>query len=103
MAVETPDIVATRAQAEQLELTPLIVVDSLREHLARTLPPYMLASFLTATLKCEVYLIGVQPADTTLGAPLTPVVGQAVLTAADTLASILLPYAVREAQDAPLH
>ncbi len=68
-----------------------------------TLPPYLLASFLTATLKCEVYLIGLQPADTTLGAPLTPVVGQAVLTVADTLASLLFPYAIMESQNAPLH
>jgi aminoglycoside phosphotransferase (APT) family kinase protein len=38
MAVETHDIVASRAEAQQRELEPLIVVDSLREHLARELP-----------------------------------------------------------------
>ena len=38
MAVDTHDIAATREEAEQLELAPLIVVDTLREHLARELP-----------------------------------------------------------------
>jgi aminoglycoside phosphotransferase (APT) family kinase protein len=38
VAVETHDIAATRAEARDLELPPLIVVDSLREHLARELP-----------------------------------------------------------------
>ncbi len=38
MAVQTNDIVATAAEAEQLELAPLIVSDSLRDHLARELP-----------------------------------------------------------------
>ena len=31
MAVETQDVVATPAEAEQLELAPLIISDSLRE------------------------------------------------------------------------
>jgi aminoglycoside phosphotransferase (APT) family kinase protein len=38
MAVEAQDIAATRAEAERLELEPLIVVDPLREHLAQALP-----------------------------------------------------------------
>src|SRR5215212_3264700 len=38
MAVETHDIAATQAEARDLELPPLIVVDSLRDHLARELP-----------------------------------------------------------------
>jgi len=38
MAVDTHDIAATREEAEQLELPPLIVVDTLREYLARELP-----------------------------------------------------------------
>ena len=38
MAVETHDVVATPAEAEQLELAPLIISDSLREYLARELP-----------------------------------------------------------------
>ena len=38
MAVDTHDIVATQEEAGQLELAPLIVVDTLREHLARELP-----------------------------------------------------------------
>ena len=38
MAVDTHDIAATREEAEHLELAPLIVVDTLREYLARELP-----------------------------------------------------------------
>ena len=38
MAVETHDVVATPAEAEQLELAPLIISESLREYLARELP-----------------------------------------------------------------
>jgi len=38
MAVDTQDIAATREEAEQLELAPLIVVGTLREYLARELP-----------------------------------------------------------------
>ena len=38
MAVETQDIVATPAEAEQLELAPLIISDTLRDYLARELP-----------------------------------------------------------------
>ena len=38
MAVDTHDIAATHEEAEQLELAPLIVVDTLREYLARELP-----------------------------------------------------------------
>ena len=38
MAVDTQDIAATREDAERFELEPLIVVDTLREHLARKLP-----------------------------------------------------------------
>ena len=38
MAVETNDVVATPAEAEQLELAPLIISESLREYLARELP-----------------------------------------------------------------
>ena len=38
MATDTQDIAATRAEAEQFELAPLIVVDTLREYLARELP-----------------------------------------------------------------
>jgi aminoglycoside phosphotransferase (APT) family kinase protein len=38
VAVDTHDIVASHAEAAEQELTPLIVVDSLQEHLARELP-----------------------------------------------------------------
>lgn len=45
-----------------------------------TLPPTMLARFLHADLGCDVALIGIQPADTTIGAPLSAGVETAVAT-----------------------
>ncbi|MFZ0546915.1 MAG: hydrogenase 3 maturation endopeptidase HyCI [Candidatus Promineifilaceae bacterium] len=42
-----------------------------------TMPPYMLARYLTAELNCEVALIGIQPAETTLDFPLSPAVEKA--------------------------
>jgi hydrogenase 3 maturation protease len=42
-----------------------------------TLPLHLLATYLTAELGCEVALIGIQPAQLTVGAALTPVVQQA--------------------------
>ncbi len=38
MTVQAPDIVATRAEADQLELPPLIICDSLERYLAEHLP-----------------------------------------------------------------
>jgi len=38
VAVDTRDVVATREDAARQDLPPLIVVDSLRDHLARELP-----------------------------------------------------------------
>jgi aminoglycoside phosphotransferase (APT) family kinase protein len=38
MAVESPDVVATAAEAEQLELPPLIIRESLERYLAEKLP-----------------------------------------------------------------
>lgn len=43
-----------------------------------TMPPYMLARYLTTNLDCEVVLLGVQPADTSLDAPMTLAVATAV-------------------------
>jgi hydrogenase maturation protease HycI len=42
-----------------------------------TLPLHLLATYLTAELDCEVALIGIQPAQLTIGAALTPEVQQA--------------------------
>ena len=39
-----------------------------------TLPPYILADYLTAELGGEIVLIGIQPADTSIGGPLSPAV-----------------------------
>lgn len=54
-----------------------------------TLPPYVLASYLTGELSCDVALIGIQPADTSFGGPLTPPVEQAVAAVVQTLAEAL--------------
>jgi hydrogenase 3 maturation protease len=43
-----------------------------------TMPPYMLARYLTTTLDCQVTLIGIQPFTTDIGAPVSPAVRQAV-------------------------
>ena len=37
-----------------------------------TLPLHLLAGYLTAELNCEVALLGIQPAQTRVGAPLSP-------------------------------
>ena len=43
-----------------------------------TLPPSVLASYLTADLGCQMALIGVQPASLEMGQPLSPAVAAAV-------------------------
>lgn len=43
-----------------------------------TLPLHLLATYLREELGCEVSLLGIQPADTTLGAPLSEGVRQAI-------------------------
>lgn len=50
-----------------------------------TLPPYLIARYLTAELGCEIVLLGIQPADNTLGAPLSPRVRSACTRAAREL------------------
>ncbi len=44
---------------------------------SHTLPPYMLAQYLTSELDCEVALLGIQPASANLGDFLSPPVQQA--------------------------
>jgi len=50
-----------------------------------TLPPSVLASFLSADLGCQVALIGIQPATLDLNAPLSPRVQAAVNDLAEAL------------------
>lgn len=54
-----------------------------------TLPPYMLAQFLTADLGCEVALLGIQPAANQIDTPLSPVVKAACRDVVDALGTIL--------------
>ena len=56
-----------------------------------TLPPYVLAQYLTCELGCELALIGIQPADTRIGAPLSPAAQQAVAAVVQALAEALTP------------
>lgn len=55
-----------------------------------TLPPYVLARFLSADLRCAVALLGMQPARTSVGAPLSTPVRQAVEATVQSLAKVLL-------------
>ncbi len=54
-----------------------------------TLPLSLLAGYLVETLDCRVALIGIQPADTALGEPLSPAVGHAVHVVIGSLAELL--------------
>lgn len=45
---------------------------------SHTMPPYMLANYLTAELNCEIALIGIQPANTGLGSSLSQQIEEAV-------------------------
>ncbi len=54
-----------------------------------TLPPRVLAQYLTSELGCEVALLGIQPADTTMGAPLSPPAQAAVQSVTQALAEML--------------
>jgi hydrogenase maturation protease HycI len=54
-----------------------------------TMPPYMLARYLTAVTHTEVALIGIQPAHTDLGVPMSDVVETAVNEITASLAIIL--------------
>lgn len=54
-----------------------------------TLPLHVLAQFLTADLGCDVALIGIQPQQNRLDAPLSPPVRAAVESVVDALAAAL--------------
>jgi len=54
-----------------------------------TLPLRLLSEYLSSSLGCRVSLLGIQPAETTLGAPLSPSVGEAVECVAQDLAALL--------------
>jgi len=45
---------------------------------SHTMPPYMLARFLTTDMGCDVALLGIQPLDTSLAGEMTSVVETAV-------------------------
>jgi len=55
-----------------------------------TLPPYLLARYLTTELSCDVALIGIQPKGTDLGGPVSPPVQRAVRAVGEGLAALLL-------------
>lgn len=54
-----------------------------------TMPPYMLARYLTSNLGCDVALIGIQPADTSLDAPLSRPVADAARGVKQQIISLL--------------
>ena len=54
-----------------------------------TLPLHILASYLTAELNCEVALLGIQPAQTRVGAPLSPEVREAAEGITKSITEIL--------------
>lgn len=56
-----------------------------------SLPLRLLCEYLAMSLGCRVELLGIQPADTTLGAGLSPTVEAAVEAAAQLLAGLLHP------------
>lgn len=55
-----------------------------------TLPPYMLAQYLTAEFGCDVALIGIQPYGNQIDAPLSPIMQQAIESVIEGLAGALL-------------
>ncbi len=55
-----------------------------------TLPPYMLAQYLTAELGCEVALIGIQPMSNAFDAPPSAAVMDAVEQVVDGLSQLLV-------------
>ena len=69
---------------------------------SHTLPPHFLARYMEAVVCCEVFLLGIEPADTTIGAPLSPTVQKAVEAATEGLIMALRPLNIREIQHAPV-
>jgi hydrogenase 3 maturation protease len=56
---------------------------------SHTLPPYMLAQYLTAELGCQVALLGIQPLHTSLGEPISAPVQQAITRVCQGIAVLL--------------
>ncbi len=54
-----------------------------------TLPLHLLAGYLTSELNCEVALLGIQPAQTQVGTPLSPMVQDAAETVIKKISEIL--------------
>lgn len=54
-----------------------------------TMPPYMLAQYLTAVTPTEVALIGIQPVHTDLGEPMSEIMKTAINEVSQTLIDIL--------------
>jgi hydrogenase 3 maturation protease len=54
-----------------------------------TLPLHILATYLTAELNCEVALLGIQPAQTQVDTPLSPVVQSAAESIVKSITEIL--------------
>jgi hydrogenase 3 maturation protease len=67
-----------------------------------TLPLHLLARYLSNVLSCQVFLLGIEPADTTIGAPLSPAVAEAVEAATAGLAKALRPLSIKEIEHAPV-
>ncbi len=55
-----------------------------------TLPPYVLSEYLVSELGCQVALLGIQALDTSLGAPLSTPVKQAVESIVQNIAALHL-------------
>lgn len=55
-----------------------------------TLPPYVLAYYLSTELSCQVALIGIQPSEVTVDGPLSPQVLEAVEAIANGLQTIIV-------------
>lgn len=53
-----------------------------------TTPPSMLGRFLAESLACEVVVIGIQPRDTSFGAPLLPEVAAAVKAVSESITAL---------------
>ncbi len=52
-----------------------------------TLPPYMLAQYVTSELGCDMALIGIQPLSNLFEGPLSPIIQQAVESVVEVLAA----------------
>lgn len=57
-----------------------------------TMPLSMLARYLALELDCRIYLLGIQPGQNDIGAPLSPAVERAVAAIGDGLCALFSPY-----------